>query len=157
LNYRIEQRREAVISNIRAGELQYLLQHDQLTKEMKNNRGFRLRTFLEPSITFAPTYKYDRNSNEYDTSEKRRVPAYCDRILYRCRDPQRAEVLHYKRHEVTVSDHRPVSAAFTARVKRVNHEARRTIKDKVEDEWLRLQSKLTAETQAWYRELGFMQ
>ncbi|KAG9048246.1 hypothetical protein FS837_000382 [Tulasnella sp. UAMH 9824] len=75
LNYRIDQRREAVISSIRAGDLQNLLGHDQLLKEMTNNRAFRLRIFHEAPITFLPTYKYDRHSNEYDTSEKRRIPA----------------------------------------------------------------------------------
>ena len=41
---------------------------DQLLKEMKLNRGFRLRTFAEGPLSFAPTYKYDRRSDEYDSS-----------------------------------------------------------------------------------------
>jgi hypothetical protein len=40
----------------------------------------------EQPITFQPTYKFDKNYPDalgYDSSEKRRVPAWCDRIFYR--------------------------------------------------------------------------
>ncbi|KAG8855867.1 hypothetical protein FRB96_006689 [Tulasnella sp. 330] len=154
LNYRIDQRRDAVISSIRANELSYLLEHDQLLKEMKTNKSFRLRTFLEAPITFAPTYKYDRRSNEYDTSEKKRVPAWCDRILYRCREPGRVEALHYQRYEVNVSDHRPVSAGFAVRVRKVNQNARRQLEDLLEDEWAQEQASLVVATTSFYREVG---
>lgn len=143
-----------MISNIRAGDLEYLLQHDQLTKEMRTNRNFRLRSFREAPITFAPTYKYDRRSNEYDSSEKKRIPAWCDRILYRCREPERVKALHYRRYEVNVSDHRPVSAAFSARVRKVDEEARWSLEDVLEDEWANMQVRLAADTATFYKELG---
>ena len=76
IKYRIDQRRENVISSVAAGELGYLLEHDQLRKEMKHNHAFQLRSFDEGRIEFAPTYKYNPNSDEYDTSEKRRIPAW---------------------------------------------------------------------------------
>lgn len=76
LNYRIDQRRDNVISSVNAGDLDYLLEHDQLRKEMKGNTSFRLRAFHEAPITFAPTYKYTPNSVEYDQSEKKRIPAW---------------------------------------------------------------------------------
>jgi len=74
--YRIDQRRENVLSNVQAGELDYLLEHDQLRKEMRTNHAFRLRSFEEAPITFAPTYKYNSGTNDYDSSEKRRIPAW---------------------------------------------------------------------------------
>lgn len=36
-----------------------MLEHDQLLKEMKSNQAFRLRSFREAAISFAPTYKFD--------------------------------------------------------------------------------------------------
>ena len=121
MNYRIDQRRDAVIAAIQANDLDTLLTHDQLHKEMKHNRAFRLRVFREGPLTFAPTYKYDRNSDAFDTSEKRRVPAWCDRVLWRSREEERVVLLGYRRWEVNVSarNHRPVSAVFLVTVKKV--------------------------------------
>lgn len=76
LNYRIDQRRENVLSSVHAGELDYLLEHDQLKKELRTNYTSPLRAFNEAHIDFAPTYKYTPNSTEYDQSEKRRIPAW---------------------------------------------------------------------------------
>lgn len=38
--------------------------------------------YLEGAILFPPTFKYDRGSDQFDTSSKARPPAWTDRILY---------------------------------------------------------------------------
>lgn len=152
MNYRIDQRREAVVTAVKAGELESLLAHDQLNKEMKFNRAFRLRSFAEGPITFAPTYKYDRRSSEYDTSEKARVPAWCDRVLWRSREPSRVEQLHYQRYEANVSDHRPISAGFRMTVKAVQHEARARIRADVHAAWKAHEQNLLHAAQTFYVE-----
>lgn len=117
LNYRIDvMSRDSVIRAVKQNDLAKLLELDQLLASRRKNPGFRLRAFNESPITFAPTYKYDVGSDEYDSSDKRRSPAWCDRILYR---GQRIRQLDYRRHEVRVSDHRPVSARFHFGVKTI--------------------------------------
>lgn len=41
------------------------------------------KDFTEAPINFAPTYKYDNFSDDYDTSEKNRIPSWTDRVLFR--------------------------------------------------------------------------
>ena len=156
LNYRIDQRRENVIQAIESGDLDALLMHDQLLKEMNFNPGFRLRSFKEPPITFAPTYKYDRRSSEYDSSEKRRIPAWCDRILYKSRVSCRVEPLSYRRYEPKVSDHRPVSASFKIMAKQVHHEARVSIKAETEALWQLEEQKLLMAARDFLKQQGPM-
>lgn len=90
-----------------------LQEHDQLIKQKRENKAFGLRTFQESPLNFAPTFKYNRGTDQYDSSEKMRIPAYCDRILYRGAGIQQNS---YERHEVKMSDHRPVSGHFTVNV-----------------------------------------
>jgi hypothetical protein len=62
--------------------------------------------FQEDVLNFDPTYKYDAMSISYDTSEKMRVPAWTDRILFR---GDGIKILLYARGEQQMSDHRPGS------------------------------------------------
>ncbi|KAJ5754301.1 hypothetical protein N7533_003844 [Penicillium manginii] len=118
LNYRIDAiPRNVIIDAVRQNNLTKLLERDQLLASRRKNPGFRLRSFIEAPITFAPTYKYDVGTDQYDSSEKKRSPAWCDRVLYR--GVGRVKQLEYRRHEVRASDHRPVSATFKVRVKTV--------------------------------------
>ncbi|KIK55840.1 hypothetical protein GYMLUDRAFT_87502 [Collybiopsis luxurians FD-317 M1] len=152
MNYRIDQRRDAIVSAVHANERESLLAHDQLLKEIKYNRGCRFRIFTEGPLTFPPTYKYDRRSDEYDTSEKRRAPAWCDRVLWRSRVPSRVQQLKYERYEVNVSDHRPISAAFRITVKRIRHEVRQKKKAEVQIKWTGMQEMLLKEARRFFVE-----
>jgi hypothetical protein len=150
MNYRIDQRRESIIAAVEAGEYEVLTQFDQLIKETRNNRGFRLRAFIEGPISFAPTYKYDRRSTEYDTSEKSRAPAWCDRVLWRSSVPSRVRQINYRRYEANVSDHRPISAAFAITVKAIQHEVRAHVKMQVATRWIEEQDRLLSAARRFY-------
>lgn len=119
LNYRIDtMSRDTVVAAVKANNLAKLLERDQLLVAKRRNPAFKLRAFEEMPIQFAPTYKYDVGTDNYDTSEKKRSPAWCDRLLHRgC---GRVRQLDYKRHEVRVSDHRPVSGRFKFTIKHVS-------------------------------------
>ncbi|CAG8975048.1 hypothetical protein HYALB_00011827 [Hymenoscyphus albidus] len=134
LNYRIDTMgRDTVIGAIKANNLSKLLERDQLLASKRKNPWFKLRAFKEMPITFAPTYKYDVGTDNYDTSEKKRSPAWCDRIL--CRGRDRIQQLDYQRHEVRVSDHRPVTAQFDMVVKKISPKQRIIRWDECQNQW----------------------
>eukprot|EP00727_Mastigamoeba_balamuthi_P004490 m51a1_g14039 hypothetical protein (712) ;mRNA; f:1170592-1174281 len=122
LNYRIDGDDADVRAKITAGNYAALLEADQLKNQMK--RGLSFEGFFEAPIKFAPTYKYDKNSTNYDTSEKVRTPAWCDRVLWKTPEPENVQILSYSRHEILSSDHRPVSALFSIRIKTIIPDAR---------------------------------
>jgi len=126
LNYRIDAMpRNIIIKHIQNNELSKLLDRDQLNVSRKRVAGFRLAPFTELPITFPPTYKYDVGSDNYDSSEKKRSPAWCDRLLFRS-PAGRVKQLEYRRHEgVYYSDHRPVSGVFKITVKKVDENKRK--------------------------------
>ncbi|GAB1601830.1 synaptojanin-1-like isoform X2 [Argonauta hians] len=118
-NYRIDLPKDDVKELVRNHNWTALHAADQLKIQMEANNVFR--GFQEGQTNFAPTYKYDNFSDDYDTSEKCRVPAWTDRILWRKRkfltktgvdDPYYVPVkqLLYSRVELRTSDHRPVIA-----------------------------------------------
>lgn len=88
--------------------------------QIQQEMGNVFKNFLEGDVTFAPTYKYDLFSEDYDTSEKCRAPAWTDRILWKRRkqapdtglpvDWSPGTLVHYGRAELKQSDHRPVIA-----------------------------------------------
>ncbi|KAI4923043.1 uncharacterized protein J4E92_007794 [Alternaria infectoria] len=62
-----------------------LLPHDELHQMMKSDKAFH-DGWEEGPIRFLPSYKYDVGKvGVFDSSEKRRCPSWCDRILYRTR------------------------------------------------------------------------
>lgn len=149
LNYRIDSiPRHVIINAIRQNNLPKLLERDQLLASRRKNPGFRLRSFVEAPITFAPTYKYDVGSDEYDSSEKKRSPAWCDRVLYR--GSGRVKQLDYRRLEVRASDHRPVCASFKVRVKTVLPHERAAIWEKCQQEFQDEKRRLASEASIEY-------
>jgi hypothetical protein len=145
LNYRIDTMgRDTVVTAVKNNNLAKLLERDQLHKSIKKDPWFRLRAFQELPITFAPTYKYDVGTDNYDTSEKKRAPAWCDRLLYRGRN--RIKQLDYRRHEVRVSDHRPVTGLFQLTVKKIIPKKRAIKWDECQKELLELKGRLGDES-----------
>ena len=93
-----------------------LLRHDQLAQERAAGRAFV--GFSEGALGFPPTYKYRLGGRTYCgdplsplPAEKRRTPAWCDRVLWR---GERLQQLAYTTCEPSAwqSDHRPVVAVF---------------------------------------------
>lgn len=89
--------------------------------------------FLEGEINFPPTYKYDLFSEDYDTSEKCRAPAWTDRVLWRRRIQQMdadnpnfnpGKLLFYGRAELKQSDHRPVVAILDIEYSLIDYDKR---------------------------------
>ncbi|XP_069492447.1 synaptojanin-1 [Ambystoma mexicanum] len=150
-NYRIDLPNEDVKELIRQQSWDALNAGDQLITQKNNGQIFR--GFLEGKVNFAPTYKYDLFSDDYDTSEKCRTPAWTDRILWRRRkwpfDKSAEELdlvntslqegndlpytwnpgtlLHYGRAELKTSDHRPVVALIDVDIFEVEPEERHNI------------------------------
>ncbi|XP_005098372.1 inositol polyphosphate 5-phosphatase OCRL isoform X2 [Aplysia californica] len=114
LNYRIDMCIDDVKSRIQKQKYKQLLEGDQLYRQMKANSDV-FKGYEEGLPLFDPTYKFDAGSDVYDTSEKSRVPAWCDRILWRGPGVQQ---LRYDSHpQLKVSDHKPVSSLFNVGVR----------------------------------------
>jgi hypothetical protein len=81
LNFRVNGTYEKTMEHLKSiqpetkGEvINELLKIDQLSRA-KDEFSW-LEEFNEMPITFLPTYKYESNTNDYDTSEKKRVPSW---------------------------------------------------------------------------------
>ncbi|KAH7930711.1 DNase I-like protein [Leucogyrophana mollusca] len=110
-NYRINLENEAVRSLAEAEDFDSLVAADQLRQAIDDGEAFT--GYEEGPLLFRPTYKYDLGTDNYDTSEKMRVPAWTDRILFK--GP--FDLAVYSRAELKGSDHRPVFALFRAEVR----------------------------------------
>ncbi|GMJ09102.1 CVP2 like 1 [Hibiscus trionum] len=114
LNYRIALSHRFAKALVEMHNWKALLENDQLRIEQRRGRVFK--GWSEGRIYFPPTYKYSNNSDRY-SGEKRRTPAWCDRILWYGRGLYQ---LSYVRGESKFSDHRPVYSVFSAEVESIN-------------------------------------
>ncbi|GAB0096797.1 Synaptojanin-1 [Sergentomyia squamirostris] len=134
-NYRIDMDRDEIKECVRDGQLEPILENDQLRKQQEAGNVFN--EFLEGEITFPPTYKYDLFSDDYDTSEKARAPAWTDRVLWKRRKPHQdadkspdwsnGHLVHYGRSELKQSDHRPVIAIIDIEVAEIDVDCRQRV------------------------------
>ncbi|XP_034547335.1 phosphatidylinositol polyphosphate 5-phosphatase type IV [Notolabrus celidotus] len=118
-NFRISKDRvdvETLINRTVGGDMGPLLEHDQLSKEIKEGSIFK--GFHEAPIHFCPTYKFDIGCDIYDTTSKQRTPSYTDRILFRNRQADDIKVVKYTScSSIKTSDHRPVIGVFQVKVR----------------------------------------
>lgn len=137
LNYRLSGEVSQDTVNNKGRDYNQLYPHDQLYLEKLRKRIFR--EYKEGKILFGPTYKYNPGTDDWDSSEKSRCPAWCDRILWK---GPRIELLRYDSvMQLRKSDHKPVYAVFKVNVetkdeekfKKVHEEVLKTV-DKYEND-----------------------
>ncbi|KAK0966508.1 Inositol-1,4,5-trisphosphate 5-phosphatase 1 [Friedmanniomyces endolithicus] len=110
-NYRIGMENDRARALVRKGDVATLYENDQLNLQMVHGRTFRFYTEMTPS--FMPTYKYNLGNDEYDSSEKARIPAWTDRIVTK---GDNLRQLVYDTAPLRFSDHRPVFGYFQCTV-----------------------------------------
>ena len=82
-NYRVDMENDQIRALVSQGNYFEIFRCDQLKRSIDYGEAFY--GYKEGIIAFAPTYRYDIGTDNYDTSEKYRAPAWTDRILYRGR------------------------------------------------------------------------
>ena len=105
-----------------------LYENDQLNIQMVQGNCFQF--YREGRVGFLPTYKYDLGKDEFDSSDKQRIPAWTDRILFKVNQKNLGvgEELGTKLRQVEYgsvmvmrfSDHRPVYSIFEMGVRVVD-------------------------------------
>lgn len=127
LNYRITLPNDKTRFFIDKNDLKSLLERDQLSYQMMRIKEFK--HFRESPIDFLPTYKFDKFSDQYDTSEKQRVPAWTDRIIF---SGSHLKSIKYDIASVIkFSDHRPVYNIFRSRITNIDDEIKENIASKL--------------------------
>ncbi|KAJ8983083.1 hypothetical protein NQ317_007125 [Molorchus minor] len=135
-NYRVDMDKDEIKELIKVADYQAIFKYDQLKKQQEEGNAFK--NFIEGEINFPPTYKYDLFSDDYDTSEKCRAPAWTDRVLWKrkshlpdirgcCQESSPGKLVYYGRAELKQSDHRPVIAFIDLEARRVTENRRQQV------------------------------
>lgn len=125
LNYRLElspMEAENIIQKIKQQQYAELLNYDQLLVERREQKVFL--QFEEEEITFAPTYRFERNTRENyvytkqkATGMKYNLPSWCDRVLWKSHPLVHVVCQSYGcTSDIMTSDHSPVFATFEVAV-----------------------------------------
>lgn len=123
-NYRVEMESQMARIFIQNNQIDHVLQNDQLNSQ-KQTGQYNLTKYSEASISFAPSYSFDVGTDNYDSSEKQRVPSWCDRILWR-RSDRSKELAYDCLFEFKGSDHKPVRLGSELEIREI-------IKEKYEE------------------------
>ncbi|XP_071154192.1 phosphatidylinositol polyphosphate 5-phosphatase type IV-like isoform X1 [Mytilus edulis] len=117
LNFRIDKGRRTVEDIVKAiieqdhPNFEDLLHTDELLNCLLQEKVFQ--GYQEGRINFKPTYKFDLETDNYDTSAKLRIPSYTDRVLFHSKKKNGISCTHYDAvMNVKKSDHRPVYGLY---------------------------------------------
>lgn len=127
-NYRVGLSDERARRLVQTGDLETLYDNDQLNIQMV--AGIAFQYYSESRINFPPTYRFDIGTDDYDTSEKARIPAWTDRILRRGNNLRQID---YNVAPLRFSDHRPVFATFECKITIVDEAVRAALSKKLYD------------------------
>ena len=113
LNFRNDLEYEPVIGLIQKNNYLEILNNDQFYKNRHFDSDFSL--INEGEITFIPTYKFIKGSNNYDNKNMaKKIPSYTDRIFYG--NSKGINNLYYNSiNNIKYSSHKPVIGVFEIR------------------------------------------
>jgi len=114
LNFRLNLNNYECRAMIKKKQYDLLKTFDQFKVEKTTNPN--LVDIEEGDLNFDPTYKFDIRTNEYDTSKKKRVPSWCDRIFWKKNN--NIKQIKYNSVNYLNSDHRPVYGLFKIKYER---------------------------------------
>ena len=164
LNYRITLSYDETLKLINSNQIGQLLGKDQLRITMANDK--EIGTLKEPPLQFMPTYKFDKNSAVYDTSQKRRVPSWTDRILVKRAPkrlaigtlqnltldvhqtpqynfPQMPKCVAFRRGVCQFSDHRSVTLSYVFKIPIVNKDKLEKVKQEIQNYFKKAEAQTT--------------